>query len=304
MISTVKIVFFGTSGSWPSVERGLPSIGLQVDRDVILFDIGEGTQRQIMQTNISFMKIAKIFITHFHGDHFLGLAGLIQTMVLNGRTDPLEIYGPRDTVNQVSNFLQLGYYSLSFNIRIRDLGEDEEIDFGDYTIKTLKTVHPVTNLAYCFKEKDRKRISQELMEKFSLNSREVDKILRNGSLEKNGKTITIDDISDGIRVGRKIVYTGDTSPCDCMVEFARNANVLIHDSTVDSSLEEKANEYGHSSSRQAAEIAKRANVRYLFLTHISPRYRMNDVKILEEEAKSIFHNTMVAKDLMEFTVTI
>lgn len=304
MISTVKIVFFGTSGSWPSVERNLPSMGLQVDREVILFDVGEGTQRQIMQTNISFMKIGKIFITHFHGDHFLGLAGLIQTMVLNGRTDPLEIYGPKDTVNQVSSFLQLGYYSLSFNVRIKELKDSEELDFGDYTIKAMKTIHPVINLAYCFKEKDRRRISQELMEKYSLSSREVDAIVRTGGIEKNGKKITLDDISDGVRVGRKIVYTGDTSPCECIVELSRDANVLVHDSTVDSSLEEKANEYGHSSSRQAAIVASRANVKHLFLTHISPRYRMNDIKVLEEEARKIFQNSIVARDLMEFTVTI
>ncbi|HEU13060.1 MAG: ribonuclease Z [Thermoplasmata archaeon] len=304
MISTIKIVFFGTSGSWPSVERGLPSLGIQVDRDVLLFDIGEGTQRQIMQTTVSFMKISKIFITHFHGDHFLGLAGLIQTMVLNGRTEPLEIYGPADTIKQVSNFLQLGYYSLSFNITIRELRDSDEIDFGDYIIKTTKTSHPVTNLAYCFKEKDRKRISQELMEKYSLNSKDVDRIVRNGSIEKGGRRITLDDISDGIRVGRKIVYTGDTSPCDCIVELARDAHVLIHDSTVDSSLEEKANEYGHSSARQAAMIAKNANVKYLFLTHISPRYRINDIRTLEDEARRIFKDSTVARDLMEFTVTI
>ncbi|MEM4142332.1 MAG: ribonuclease Z [Thermoplasmata archaeon] len=304
MISTIKIVFFGTGGSWPSVDRNLSSVGLQIDREVLLFDIGEGTQRQIMQTNISFMKISKIFITHFHGDHFLGLAGLIQTMVLNGRNDPLEIYGPGDTIRQVSNFLQLGYYSLSFPVKIIELKDDEEIDFGDYFIKAVKSMHPVTNLAYMFKEKDRRRISQELMKKYLLTSKEVDSIVRNGAIEKNGKRITIDDISDGMRVGRKIVYTGDTSPCDCIVDISRDANVLIHDSTVDSSLEEKANEFGHSSARQAAIVASRANVKKLFLTHISPRYKMNEIKLLENEAKGIFKDSTVAMDLMEYNVTI
>jgi len=304
MISTVKIVFFGTGGSWPSPERNLPSIGIQLDRDIILFDVGEGTQRQIMQTSLSFMKISKIFITHFHGDHFLGLAGLIQTMVFNDRKEKLEIYGPEDTIRQVSNFLNVGYYSLSFPISIREVGNNDVLDFGDYTITAIKTIHPVTNLAYAIKEKDKKRISQELMMKNSLTSKDVDSIIKNGVILKNGKRISIDDISDGIRVGRKIVYTGDTAPCNCIVDIAKNAKFLIHDSTVDSSLEEKGNEYGHSSARQAAEIAKKAKVENLILTHISPRYRSSDVKLLEDEAKSIFKNSIIAKDLMEIQVAI
>jgi len=304
MISTVKIVFFGTGGSWPSPERNLPSIGIQLDRDIILFDVGEGTQRQIMQTSLSFMKISKIFITHFHGDHFLGLAGLIQTMVFNDRKEKLEIYGPEDTIRQVSNFLNVGYYSLSFPISIREVGNNDVLDFGDYTITAIKTIHPVTNLAYAIKEKDKKRISQELMMKNSLTSKDVDTIIKNGVILKNGKKISIDDISDGIRVGRKIVYTGDTAPCNCIVDIAKNAKFLIHDSTVDSSLEEKGNEYGHSSARQAAEIAKKAKVENLILTHISPRYRSSDVKLLEDEAKSIFKNSIIAKDLMEIQVAI
>jgi len=304
MISTVKIVFFGTGGSWPSPERNLPSIGIQLDRDIILFDVGEGTQRQMMQTSLSFMRVSKIFITHFHGDHFLGLAGLIQTMVLNDRREKLEIYGPEDTIRQISTFLNVGYYSLSFPISIREIDNNDVIDFGEFTVSAVKTAHPVTNLAYALKEKDKKRISQELMVKNSLTSREVDAIIKKGFIIKNGKRITIDDISDGMRIGRKIVYTGDTAPCESIVDLAKNAKILIHDSTVDSSLEEKGNEYGHSSARQAAEIAKKANVETLILTHISPRYRANEAKMLEEEAKTIFKNSTVARDLMEVQVPI
>ncbi|MGC8663202.1 MAG: ribonuclease Z [Thermoplasmata archaeon] len=304
MISTVKIVFFGTGGSWPSPERNLASIGIQLDREIILFDVGEGTQRQMMLTSMSFMKISKIFITHFHGDHFLGLAGLVQTMVLNDRKEKLEIFGPEDSIRQISNFLNLGYYSLSFPISVRELNSGETLDFGDYLVTATKTFHPVINLAYSLKEKDKKRISQELMVKNSITSRDVDTIIKKGSVIKNGIKLTLDDISDGIRTGRKIVYTGDTAPCDCIVDIARNAKFLIHDSTVDSSLEEKANEYGHSSARQAAEIAKKANVENLILTHISPRYRSSDAKTLEEEAKKIFKNSFIARDLMELFVPI
>jgi len=304
MISTMRLVFFGSGGSWPSPERNPMSIGLQIDREILLFDVGEGTQRQIMQTSFSFMKISKIFISHFHGDHFLGLAGLIQTMVFNERKEKLEIFGPEDAVEQITNFLRVGYYTLSFPVYIREMKNYETIDFGDYTVTAVKTKHPVTNFAYVFKEKDRKRISQELMEKYSLTSQDVEKIVKNGHIEKNGRKILLDDISDGMRIGRKITYTGDTSPCQDIVKYGRESRILIHDSTVDSSLESKANEFGHSSARQAAEIAREANVDMLILAHISPRYRSGDVDILEKEAKEIFRNTIVAKDFMELQVNI
>ncbi len=304
MISTMRLVFFGSGGSWPSPERNPISIGLQLDKEILLFDVGEGTQRQIMQTSFSFMKISKIFITHFHGDHFLGLAGLIQTMVFNDRKEKLEIYGPEDAFDQITNFLNVGYYTLPFPVYIREMKSYETIDFGDYTITAVKTNHPVTNFAYVLKEKDRKRISQELMEKYSLISQDVEKILKNGYIEKNKRKISLDDISDGIRVGRKITYTGDTSPCQGIVKYGMESRVLIHDSTVDSSLETKANEFGHSSARQAAEIAKMANVDMLVLAHISPRYRSNEIDILEKEAKEIFQNTIVARDFLEMQINI
>ncbi|MGC8609890.1 MAG: ribonuclease Z [Thermoplasmata archaeon] len=304
MISTIKLVFLGTSGSWPSPERGMPSIGVQLDSECILFDVGEGTQRQLMMSSLSFMKITKIFITHFHGDHFLGLGGLIQTMTLNDRKEKLEIYGPPDTIRQVSTFLNLGYYSLSFPIFVREIEDNEVLDFGDYTIKAIRAKHPVHSFSYILKEKDRKRISRELMEKYSLTSKEVDIITRNGSINKNGKIITLDDISDGIRKGRSIVYSGDTSPNDLLAEESKNMKIMVHEATVDSSLESKANEYGHSSARQAAELAKKANVEYLYLTHISPRYRADKVKLIENEAKSIFERTVVARDFMEIMVQV
>ncbi|MGC8584657.1 MAG: ribonuclease Z [Thermoplasmata archaeon] len=300
----MKIVFLGTGGSWPSPERGLPSIAVQLDRDCILFDVGEGTQRQLMMSSISFMKITKIFITHFHGDHFLGLAGLVQTMTLNDRKERLEIYGPQDTVIQVTNFLNLGYYSLSFPIYVREMEDSEVIDFGDYTVKSIRARHPVHSFSYILTEKDRRRISKELMDKYSLTSREVDVIMKKGSINKDGNVYTIDDISDGIRKGRSVVYSGDTAPNDILVEESKNMKIMIHEATVDSSLEEKANEYGHSSARQAAEIASRAKVENLYLTHISPRYRGDKVRILESEARSIFKNTIIARDFMEIMVQV
>ncbi|AGB04953.1 ribonuclease Z [Aciduliprofundum sp. MAR08-339] len=302
MASTIRIVFFGTGGSWPSPERNVMSIGVQIDSEVLLFDCGEGTQRQMMRTNMSFMKIKRIFITHYHGDHFLGLAGLIQTMALNDRKEPLEIYGPERTVDILTRYFSIGYYSTTFPVKLYELEGNEILDFGDYTISTLRTKHPVPSLAYSIKEKDMPRIDRNKAKSMKLNSKILEKLRREGEIEYRGKTIRIEDVSNGTRIGRKIVYSGDTAPMDEMINFARDASVLIHEATTESSLEDKANEYGHSSARQAARIAKRANVDTLLLVHISPRYK--DPTTIENEAKKIFPNSFVVNDLDEFIVKV
>ncbi len=302
MASTIRIVFFGTGGSWPSPERNVMSIGIQVDSDVLLFDCGEGTQRQMMRTNMSFMKVKRIFVTHYHGDHFLGIAGLVQTMALNERKEPLEIYGPERSIDILTRYLSIGYYSTTFPIYLHELEGGERLDFGDYEILTLMVDHPVPTLAYALKEKDIPRIDRDKAKKLGLSSKILEKLRREGRIEYKGRTIVIDEVSGGIRIGRKIVYSGDTKPMKEMIEFARDADVLIHEATVESSLEDKANKYGHSSARQAAEIAKKARVRNLLLVHISPRYK--DTSVIEKEARSIFPNTMVMNDLDEFVVKI
>ncbi len=302
MASTVRIVFFGTGGSWPSPERNVMSIGLQVDSEVLLFDCGEGTQRQMMHTNMSFMKIKRIFITHYHGDHFLGLAGLIQTMTLNERKEPLEIYGPPRTVDILTRYLSAGYYSITFPIKLYELEGGEVLDFGDYTIATLRVAHPVPTLAYAFKEKDIPRIDKKKADQYRLDSKVLERLRKEGEIVHEGRTIRIEDVMGGIRVGRKIVYSGDTSPIKEMENFARDADILIHEATVESSLEEKANQYGHSSARQAATIAKNAGVRELLLVHISPRYK--NASVIEKEAKSIFPRSRVVRDLEEIIVKV
>jgi len=302
MASTLRIVFFGTGGSWPSPERNVMAFGLQVDSEVLLFDCGEGTQRQIMQTNLSFMKIKKIFITHFHGDHFLGLAGLIQTMVLNNRKEPLDIFGPPRAISMLTSYFSIGYYSLSFPIRIYELRSGDSIDFGGYTISALRTKHPVYTLAYMFKEKDIPRIDKDKADKYGLNSKVLETLRKDGQIEYKGQKITIDMVAGGIRKGRKIVYSGDTAPFEELVEFARDADVLVHEATVESSLEEQMNRFGHSSARQAAELAKRANVRKLMLVHISPRYK--DPEPIKKESMAIFPNTVVPSDLEEFLIKV
>ncbi|NPA75474.1 MAG: ribonuclease Z, partial [Euryarchaeota archaeon] len=171
-----------------------------------------------------------------------------------------------------------------------------------YVVKVLRVKHPVPTLAYCFREKDIPRIDRDKADALGLNSRVLEKLRKEGKIVFNGREITIDQVAGGVRRGRKIVYSGDTAPVPEMVEFARDADILIHEATADASLEEKANKYGHSTAQQAAQIAKESQVRKLVLVHISPRYR-NPKKIIDE-AREIFPNVHVPADLEEMLVKV
>jgi ribonuclease Z len=298
----MQLIFLGTGGSWPSKERNVPAVALKIDGEIILFDCAEGTQRQFMYSTTTFMQVNKILISHFHGDHFLGLPGMVQSMYLNDRTRPLDIYGPKGTGKLISSLLKLGYFSPTFDIRLHDLEDGETIEFPKYTIKCREVSHSVPTLAYCVEERERPG-------KFNLDkAKELDipegpeyRALQQGkSVAVNGKTISPEMVMGPPRKGRKIVYSGDTKPCDAVIELAAGSDVLIHDATLDQSLEDKAEAYDHSSSRQAAEVAKAAKVKMLFLIHISPRYR--DADILEKEAQAVFPNSVAARDFLEFDV--
>ncbi len=300
MASNIKITFIGTGGSWPTPGRGLPSVAVQIDELINLFDCGEGSQKQLMKSKISFMSIDNVFLTHFHGDHFLGLIGMVQSMSFNNREKPLNVYGPRGAMRILSAALNVGYYRPKFEIRIGELDFNSTYDFGKFTITTLKNDHTVPAMSYRIEEPDLTRIDKEKSDKLGIPPRKLEELRNNGTISVKGKTFTLDQVSGGIRPGRKIVYTGDTRPIAEMPQFAHGVDVLIHETTTDSSLEPKVNEFGHSSSRQAAEIAKEAGVGKFFLYHYSPRYETVDS--LLEEAKKIFPDSVASHELMEFDI--
>ncbi|HEC81259.1 MAG TPA: ribonuclease Z [Thermoplasmatales archaeon] len=299
------VIFLGTSGSWPTVKRNVTSIAVKRGGEVILFDCGEGTQRQIQKSKLSYMQITKIFITHFHGDHFLGLPGLIQTMQLNDREEPLHIYGPRGTKKIVSIVSSLGYFKPSYQIHAEELSDGDAVRCEGYTIKTVQVQHTVPTLAYILEEDTRPgRFNKTKALELGVPEGPLFSKLQ------KGESVTLDDgrvvepsmVLGPPRRGRKIVFSGDTKPCQRLIKYAKNADLLIHDATFSSELEETANEYGHSTARQAAFIAKEAGVKRLVLTHISPRYL--DVKPLQKEAQEIFNNSMVARDFTEIEIKL
>ena len=292
----MQIVFLGTSGSWPTPKRNVSAVAVKRGSEVLLFDCGEGTQRQFMLSPLSFMKITRVFITHFHGDHFLGLPGMIQSMSMNGREAVLEVYGPGGIERLVEDLLSLGHFIPAFPVKAKELPAGEEIDGGEYVVRAVEAVHTVPGLSYVLEEKPRPgRFNRERAESLGIPPGPLYSRLQEGhEVQVRGKTFLPEDVLGPPRRGRKVVYTGDSMPSEALVAAARGADVLIHDATSDAALEEKANRYGHSSSRQAAQVAKDADVRLLVLTHVSPRYE--DVASILKDAMAIFPNVRVAED--------
>ena len=299
----MKLIFLGTSGSIPTPQRGLPAIALKRERELLLFDCAEGTQRQMARAKLSPLKIDAIFITHLHGDHFLGLAGLVQTMSLMDRERKLEIYCPRGEGERIERYLQIPHYTLTFEVAVRELEPEEELKRRGYRILTSDIEHSVPSLAYALVEDQRPgkfypekavALGVKLGPDFSrLKSGESIKL-------RDGSVVEPKQVMGPPRPGRKIVYAGDTRPCESIVELARDADVLIHDCTLADELADKAAESAHSTPGEAAEVAKRANVKQLVLMHVSPRYK--DDSILLKQAQRIFPNAIVARDLMELDV--
>ena len=297
----MELVFLGTSSAIPTSHRNHSSIALKAFGEIFLFDCGEGTQLQMSKAKISPMKINNIFITHFHGDHILGLPGIIQSMAFRGRKNPLHIFGPKGLVEMVNIIRNFGYFSLTFEIYMHEIGDGIILEEENYRVSCSKMNHTVLNFAYSVYEKRRPKFIREKAVALGINPGPDFGKLQQGIPVKVGDTvIQPEQVLGEERKGRKIVYSGDTTPLEGMVEFAKDADLLIHESTFEGIYGDKAYEMGHSTSVQAAEIAKKANVKRLILTHVSTRYKKSD--ILETEAKEIFENSTVAEDFMEIEV--
>jgi len=301
----VKVVFLGTSGSLPTSTRSLPAIALRREKELLLFDCGEGVQSQMVRCGISPLKVNSIFITHLHGDHFLGLAGLVQTMALLGRTSPLEIYCPGEDEEKVWDYLKLPRYTLTFDISVKGLRAGAEIKRKGYRITTCDVVHPVPAIAYSLiEDKRRGRFYPEKAVQLGLKpGPEFSRLLAGESVKTGeGQVVNPSDVIGPPRQGRKVTYTGDTRPSKKIIEFARGADLLIHDSTFSEDMKDRAIESCHSTAVEAAEIAERAGVKLLALFHISPRY--SDASALLSEARMIFPETILPEDLSTVEIAL
>jgi len=301
---SLSVRFLGTSASRPTVERNVASVALVREGETLLFDCGEGTQRQMMRYHVSFA-LADIFFTHFHADHVIGVIGLMRTMALQGRTEPLRLWGPRGATRVLRRAEQFGFDRLGFGLEITELVHDQAVARKGYTIVAFDVDHGGSPaLGYALIEDVRKgRFHPELARALDIPEGPLW-----GKLHR-GETVTVPDgrviepttLVGAPRAGRKVVVTGDTRPCVATLEMAREADLLVHEATFGDEESARALETGHSTAREAAQLASAADVRRLVLTHISARYS-RDATELEREARQVFRETVVARDGLEVEV--
>ncbi|UZE92114.1 MAG: ribonuclease Z [Methanosarcinales archaeon] len=297
------MIFLGTGGSLPTPNRNPSAVMVNRKGELLLFDCGEGTQQQMMRAKTGMMNLTSIFITHYHGDHFLGVPGLIQTMSFQGRTEPLHIYGPKWIRELVKVLIGLGYYKLSFKIEDHELKPGDVVEHPEYTVRAIKTDHGVPSIGYVLDEKPLLgRFDREKAIELGVPPGPLFSKLHSGkSVFVAGKEIKPEQVVGPSRLGRKIVYTGDTRPCSAVIEAAKDANLLIHDGTLSDDLQDWAIESGHSTAKEAATVASKAGVKELVLVHISSRYS-EDATPLLKEAKTVFKNTSIAKEFIEIVI--
>ncbi len=300
----LRVTFLGTGGTLPTPNRNPSAMLVNREGELMLFDCGEGTQQQMMRAKTG-MKVNSIFITHFHADHFIGIPGLIQTMSFNGRTEPLDIYGPKWTEQFVALFKKLGYYNLGFEVNAHELEGGEVTDKGDYSISAIATDHGIPSLGYSLEEKKRAgRFDREKAIELGVPVGPLFSKLQKGeAVTVHGRKVLPSQVMGEPRPGRKIVYSGDTRPCDSIVKASKDADLLIHDGTLAEELKDWAVETKHSTAKEAALIAKKAKVKQLVLTHISSRYSESTEPLLRE-AREVFGNVRIAEELMQIEIPL
>ena len=297
---SLRVVFLGTGGSVPTVARSLPAVLLRRQGEQLMFDCGEGVQRQMVRAKVGFHRKMKIFVSHMHGDHVLGLPGLLQTMALLGRERKLEVYGPEGIGQFLECVRESLQFGLTFSVEIREVcGDGVVCEEEDYTVEAVRSNHVVNSWSYAFVEKPRAgKFHPEKAKALGVPEGELWSRLQLGdSVElADGRVVRSEEVVGSLRQGRKIVYSGDTRPFREFVEFAADADLVIHEATFDDALAEKAEADGHSTPSQAALQAKRAKANKLVLTHISARYA--DAGLLLEQAQKVFGDVVVAEDFL------
>ena len=298
----MKLVFLGTSAAQPTSERGLTCICLEKEGEILMFDAGEGAQISYLKSGLGWNKKMKIFVTHLHGDHCIGILGLLQTMTLQNRTEPMEIYGPDGIEEFIAANIKVLNFGLSFPVMITTVREGTVVNEKTYTINSCEADHSVTSYSYLFQEKDKPgRFFPDKAKELGVPEGELWHKLQTGQdIQVGDKIVKSSDVLGEKRPGKRIGISGDTRPTKKLEEFFKDCDYLSFDSTFSHELQDKALDTHHSTAKEAADLAKKANVSNLILTHFSARY--NDESVLLEEAKTIHGSVIAAKDLLEIEI--
>lgn len=295
----MKITFLGTASAFPTRERNHSGLLLDIGPESFLFDCGENIQRQLRIAGISAMKISKIFITHWHGDHVLGLPGLLQSLQLNSRKAALDIYGPEGSAQNFHLIRKAFYLDTSFKIGVHDVKSGKIFATDDYEILAQKVIHTVPCLAFSFVEKDKIRVNKDKFEKLKISGPLVGDLAKGKDISIGGRTIKAKDYTYE-QAGKKITYIIDAVYDEKIISFAKNSDILICEATFTKDLTADAKKKGHMTAQQAAKIAAKSKSKQLIITHFSQRY--HDVSGLLAEARKEFKNTIAAKDFLEIKI--
>lgn len=298
----IRLIFLGTGGTIPTDRRSLPATVISCGREILLFDCGEGTQRRYLQSGLRLNRPMKIFITHLHGDHILGLPGILQTFSLLGRSTPLEIYGPAGISAFIKAMVRTVKFHLSFPLSLKETHDGIVVTTNAYRIEAASVNHSVPCFSYAFVEADRPgKFHPDKAIALGLQPGPAFRALQNGENVRVGRKVVKPlQVMDDPRPGAKVVFSGDTYYSKNLVNLAERADVLVHECTFDDSLNEKAVLDKHSTPKIASRVAKEARARKLILNHITQRYPVP--KILLQQAISSFRETSVSEDLLSLTV--
>jgi ribonuclease Z len=301
---SLAVRLLGTSASRPTVERNVASLSVVREGETLLFDCGEGTQRQMMRYHVSFA-LNDIFFTHFHADHLIGVIGLLRTLALQGREELLRLWGPRGGTRLLRGASSFGADRPTFPVEIVELEPGQRIERNGYQIVPFAVDHGgPPSFGYALIEDERKgRFNPDHARELGIPEGPLWGRIHRGlavTLD-DGRTIEPQELVGPPRPGRRVVVTGDTRPCDATIAAAAGADLLVHEATFGDEEAERAVQTGHSTAREAAAVAKAAGVRRLVLTHFSARYS-RDATELEKEAKTVFDDVIVGKDGMEIEV--
>ena len=291
----LDVFFAGTAGSVPTARRGLPALLVRRGGDRLLFDCGEGTQRQLLRSTVGLIELREIFISHFHADHYLGLPGMLKTFALRGRDVPLDVYGPPG-IRELFSTLRRVFGKLTYALEIVELEPGEVLEREGYNLVTFPVAHGVQALGFALVEHPRPgRFDVGASDALGVPPGPERGLLQAGESVRlaDGRVVTPDEVLGEPRPGRKVVLSGDTAPSSTVLEAARGAEVLVHEATFLEEERERARETAHSTALEAAEIARDAEVGLLALTHLSNRYFGPEIV---REARTIFPETVVPKD--------
>lgn len=295
----MKLVFLGTSAAQPTEKRGLSCICLEREGEILMFDAGESAQIAYMKSGLGWNKKMKILVTHLHGDHCVGILGLLQTMSMQKRTETLEIFGPSGIEEFIAANIKVLNFGLSFPVLINTIKEGKIFENEKYFVKVCKANHSITAYSYVFQEKDKPgRFNVNKAIKLGIPEGELwNKLQKGNTITRQDKIISPEQVLGEKRPGKKIGISGDTMPTNDLKEFFENCDYLIFDSTFLKAEEQKALKTCHSTAEQAATLGKNAKVKNLILTHFSARYK-DEIGHLKE-AQEIHDSVITARDLLE-----